>query len=195
VTSTDTEFAVKREGLSELEALVYDLHDAIAKGEQVLRRYGARIGEFRFLLPAGVPAELLPTQSTARLPLSPPELLGVINVRGALAPLFDLARLKQDGLEDVPLMHDASETPMVVMIGVGNNAFAIVIDGFLRTLVDPVAVDSDGLKAPVPASLVSSVGAPWRADESVWFEFDMAAFLEHRAKNATVPEELHTRVI
>lgn len=64
-----------------------------AAGQDVL---GFAVGGQRYALPVGSVSRVLPGASLARVPLSPPSLLGVMNVGGSLLAVFTLADAWQE---------------------------------------------------------------------------------------------------
>ncbi|MBK1716423.1 chemotaxis protein CheW [Thiocystis violacea] len=56
-----------------------------------------RIGEYWFLIPMDLPAEVSPPLFLARLPFTKPWCLGLANFRGELVPVYDLGALLAGG--------------------------------------------------------------------------------------------------
>lgn len=52
-----------------------------------------QVGDERFALPASDVAEVIRPPAVTRVPLGPPSLLGVANLRGAVMPVVSLHRL------------------------------------------------------------------------------------------------------
>jgi len=84
-----------------------------------------------------------------RIPNAPAHVLGVLNLRGSIAPILDLRRQFQ--------LERAEYTPLTVIIilsveaRTGRREFGVVVDG----VSDVVALDSDGIE---PAPQVGSPG-------------------------------------
>src|SRR5690348_17636129 len=78
--------------------------------------------------PFATPSELTEMPNVYPLPRMPENLLGLVNLHGRIVPLFDLAALFETA-------HLPREKRMVLVIGHGNDAAGIVIDGLPRRLV------------------------------------------------------------
>ena len=63
-------------------------------------RYGFRIGHIGLLMDPDVKSELVNRIPIAAMPNVAPFLLGLMNVRGNLVPVFDLNRLLELGMSD-----------------------------------------------------------------------------------------------
>ncbi len=73
-------------------------------------------------------SELVEMPTVYPLPRMPANLLGLVNLHGRIVPLFDLATLFET-------THLPREKRMVLVIGHGNDAAGIVIDGLPRRMV------------------------------------------------------------
>lgn len=137
--------------------------DAFARLAQAAkRRYGFRIGAFNFLVQANVHSEVVRSPAIAAIPLSPPPLLGLMNLRSNLVPVFDLHNLCH-------LPGPAQALATVLVLDVGEKAVGLPIDGLpvrLGTL-NPVAQ-----LPPLPEALRESVHTGYLAGDEVWLEFD-----------------------
>ena len=95
----------------------------------------------------------------------PANLLGLVNLHGRIVPLFDLAALFET--EHLP-----REKRMLLVIGHGEDAAGIVIDGLPRRMA--FAPESQILP-PAPARRAGgSHRATYLAGDDAWFEFDYA---------------------
>ena len=74
----------------------------------VRNRYGFRVGSLNLLIDADTGSEVIRVQSLSSLPGSAPWLLGLINLRANLAPIFDLRQVL--GLERKPETREAAES-------------------------------------------------------------------------------------
>ena len=82
----------------------------------------------RLLAPFATASELVEMPNVYPLPRMPANLLGLVNLHGRIVPLFDLAALFETH-------HLPREKRMVLVIGHGNDAAGIVIDGLPRRMV------------------------------------------------------------
>jgi purine-binding chemotaxis protein CheW len=104
------------------------------------------------------------------LPRMPANLLGLVNLHGRIVPLFDLAALFET--EHLP-----REKRMLLVIGHGNDAAGIVIDGLPRRMA--FQPESRIIPPALPAGAASAVLATYVAGGDAWFEFDYAQLLSH----------------
>ena len=133
-------------------------------------RQGFRIGAMRLAAPFATASELVEMPNVHPLPRMPANLLGLVNLHGRIVPLFDLASLFETN-------HLPREKRMVLVIGHGNDAAGIVIDGLPRRLVFS---PDDRIVAPaLPAAAANAVVATFLQGKDAWFEFDYAQLLDH----------------
>ncbi len=139
------------------------------------RRYGVQIGGVRLLLPAGVESEVLESSQLTHLPRAPAELLGVVNVRGNLVPVFNLALLEHWPAANT---EPGALVPVTVMIGKGSSVFALHVHGLpqpQRDLIRDTACE-------LPVVLAPHLIAAWKtADDILWIELALEAMLGTRA--------------
>lgn len=139
-----------------------------ASQERPRVHYGYRIGTLSFLIPGGTGSEVVPLMNPAAIPNSPRWLRGVINLRGALVPVFDLASVL--GLDiDQPgdSAHGPGAKPVFLVLDKGDHAAGILIDGFPRPLINLRAVVQ---LPPLPESLRNHVAAAYADNEAIWLE-------------------------
>jgi twitching motility protein PilI len=132
-------------------------------------RQAFRIGAMRLLAPFAVASELVEMPGVYPLPRSPANLLGLVNLHGRIVPLFDLANLFET-------QHPPREKRMVLVIGHGNDAAGIVIDGLPRRLV--FMPESQIVPPALPPSAATAVLATYLHGKDAWFEFDYAQLLD-----------------
>lgn len=82
--------------------------------------------------------EVLLTQPLTPVPLSPPEIIGLINLRGAVMPAIDLRR--QLGLPAAP----EGGTAKLMVLELGNGPLSIVVDD----IGDVFELPGDGWRPP-----------------------------------------------
>jgi twitching motility protein PilI len=140
-------------------------------------RYGYRVGEFGFLIAQNAGCEAITIPTIARLPTTPPWLLGVANLRGNLVPMFDLPALLE-----MPQAQAAAKR-FGLIFDRGEHAVGILIEEH------PVALSrlEPLLQAPSPpAAARDFVSAAYRHDRSLWLELD------HRKFFAAVAQRMST---
>jgi len=133
-------------------------------------RQAFRIGHMRLLAPFATASELTEMPNVYPLPRMPENLLGLVNLHGRIVPLFDFAELFET-------THLPREKRMVLVIGHGNDAAAIVIDGLPRRMV--FSPDQQIIPPALPAGAATAVTATYLQGKDAWFEFDYAHLLDH----------------
>lgn len=135
----------------------------------IARRQAVRCGSFGLLVTLGEATELMEAQTPARLPGSPPWLLGLANLHGLLVPVFDVARAV-DGTRIVPARAH------FLVVGRGDRAVAIVIDGLPRRWDEATEPSAD---VPVPDALAAGiVRNAYALDGIAWFDVDFPGLFE-----------------
>jgi twitching motility protein PilI len=132
-------------------------------------RQAFRIGHMRLLAPFATASELVEMPSVYPLPRMPANLLGLVNLHGRIVPLFDLAPLFET-------THAAREKRMVLVIGHGNDAAGMVIDGLPRRMV--FRPESRILTPALPAAAAGAALATYVQGTDAWHEFNYASLLE-----------------
>lgn len=132
-------------------------------------RQAFRLGHMRLLAPFDVSSELVEMPDVYPLPRMPANLLGLVNLHGRILPLFDLAALFET-------QHTPREKRMVLVIGHGNDAAGIVIDGLPRRMV--FKPDSRILPPALPAAAAAAVIEAYVQGPNTWYEFNYTQLLE-----------------
>src|SRR4051812_23590833 len=132
-------------------------------------RQGFRIGHMRLVAPFAIASELVEMPNVYPLPRMPANLHGLVNLHGRIVPLFDLANLFET-------THLAREKRMLLVLGHGNDAAGIVIDGLPRRLV--FSPDSQIIPPALPAGAATAVIATYLQGKDAWFEFNYAHLLD-----------------
>jgi chemotaxis signal transduction protein len=99
----------------------------------------------------------------------PANLLGLVNLHGRIVPLFDLAALFET-------QHPPREKRMVLVIGHGDAAAGIVIDGLPRRMV--FQPESQIVPPALSAAAATAVLATYANGQDAWFEFNYAQLLD-----------------
>lgn len=184
---TDTTTATDR-WLSPVEAL-----GRFAPGERLqlevqdeaheTTRFGFRVGALGLLIGERVACEVVPPASIARIPNTAAWLRGVTNLRGSLVPVFDLEVLFGSAPDAPDNAADARERKMILVMGRGERAAGLLIDGYPRAVrgATPLAE-----LPPLPDALEAHVGAGYIHEGSAWIEFRHEAFLEALARRVAV---------
>ncbi len=130
-------------------------------------RYGFRIGDIGLLIGRDTSSEVLDRMPVYPLPKAPGWLLGLINLRGNLVPVFDM-RLMLD-------LEQGGDTPdqrRLLILGRGEEAVGVMVDG----LPQSAATDHSIRLPPLPAALRPYIAKAYMHDKTIWLEFDHAGF-------------------
>lgn len=131
-------------------------------------RYGFQVASFHFLIKLGRPSEVLRRPDIWDLPGATPWLLGLVNLRSNLVPVFDLRRIF-----DLPPRE--SDATLVLVFDQGDKAVGIQIDDFPHPLLDLRPLP-DGPQLPI--LLQPHVPNWYTQDSTIWLEFEYEAFFE-----------------
>jgi twitching motility protein PilI len=142
--------------------------------EEKRARYGFRVSSLGFLIKTGCNSEVLHKPDIWDLPGSSPWLLGLVNLRSNLVPVFDLRQLF--GLPP----RDAAAAQLVLVLDQGEKAAGLLIDDFPKPLSDMSSFP--GLP-PLPEDLQAHVRGGYMKGDSVWLEFDHESFFENLARS------------
>lgn len=146
------------------------MHLAITKGRHEVRaRYGFHVAELGVLIKKEVGSEVLELPAIAKLPGGPAALLGLINLRGNLVPLYELRVLLGLGARQ------AGVETMALVFGQGEQAVGVVIEG------NPIALSELNQLPnlpPLPDALRDHVSVGYMQDDAVWLEFDHSTFFD-----------------
>jgi chemotaxis signal transduction protein len=124
----------------------------------------------RLLAPFATASELTEMPNVYPLPRAPDNLLGLVNLHGRILPLFDLATLFET--EHLP-----REKRMLLVIGHGDAAAGIVIDGLPRRMV--FTPGAQIIPPQLPPAAAGAVLATYLAGKDAWFELDYEQLLLH----------------
>ena len=140
------------------------------------KRYGFQIGHLHFLIKASSGSEVVQHAAIFSLPGSPSHLLGLLNLRGNLVPVFDL-RIALD-LERQPTQQ-AQSNNLVLILDKGEQAVGILIDGFPQPLQ---ALRQVSRMPSLPANLQEHVSAAFFKDTGIWLDFNHESFFENLSR-------------
>ena len=132
-------------------------------------RQAFRIGQMHLLAPFDVSSEQVEMPNVFPLPRMPANLLGLVNLHGRIVPLFDLANLFETE-------HMPREKRMLLVIGHGNDAAGIVIDGLPRRMA--FLPEAKIIPPALPAAAAGAVIDCYAAGNDAWYEFDYTQLLD-----------------
>lgn len=113
-------------------------------------------------------SEVLKFVKPAPIPNTGRQLLGVINLRGGLVPVFDLARIC--GIASAI----ESTQQMILVFGKGDHAFGFSIDGSPQPLTDLTALKQ---MPSLNTELDRFVVGGYAQGDQIWFELDFQRLL------------------
>ena len=146
----------------------------VAVVEKEVARYGFKIGELGLLIQLGSGSEVMQMPTIWTLPGAPPWMLGLINLRGNLVPVFDIRQVLSLG------QRKAEIKPLVLIFDQGDKAVGIMIDDYPK----PLAALAQLPNLPqLPTALRGHVHKGYVKDEMIWLEFDQNSFFEELTGN------------
>jgi twitching motility protein PilI len=141
-----------------------------ASVEEKHARYGFRISTLGLLIKTGCSSEVLHKPDIWDLPGSSPWLLGLVNLRSNLVPVFDLRQLFSLPPRDTTLAQ------LVLVLGQGDRAAGLLIDDFPKPLFE---MNSLPVLPQLPEELQAHVRGSFINGDGVWLEFDHESFFEN----------------
>jgi twitching motility protein PilI len=139
-------------------------------------RYGFRVGSLNFLIWPQTGSEVIQMVPIASIPNSPPWLLGMINLRSNLVPVYDLGMLcALDGSGD-------QENRWILVLEKGDKAVGWMINGVPKQLSQLSPVNH---LPTIPTMLRGAVSAGYMGDDVLWLEFDHRTFFSALNDSAT----------
>lgn len=151
---------------------------AIDERVETTRRLGFHIGNIGLLIAEHATSELTEMLHICPIPFTASWLLGLINLRGNLVPVFDLNMLLQ--LERAP-----NKKCMLLILGQGESAGAIVIDDLPIHLTFTTADKLETLP-PLPAVMKPYTSSGYEKNGQVWFNFEHLGFFESLAAKIAI---------
>jgi len=131
-------------------------------------RYGFRIGDIGLLIDQDTTSEVLERWVVYPLPNVPPWFSGLINLRGNLAPVFDVKQFLQ-------LEEDSREKRWLLILDQDEGSVGLFIDGLPQLVSARQAL----LRSPpLPAALRTHVAKAYTQNDTVWLEFDHRDFFK-----------------
>lgn len=128
-------------------------------------RYGFTVGTQNFLIDSKTICEVVQSAQIYRIPNTHTWVLGVINLRGNLVPVFDLMRRLDETVT-------RAEDQRLLIFDQGEHAIGIYIDGLPQALkIDPEdAEQRTSIPDHLPASIREHVIAAYLVNTDTWLE-------------------------
>jgi len=139
------------------------LDGELKRGRLRERRFGYVVCGVGFLIPKGVPSEVVTTPTIHKLPWLTSCIRGFFNQRGNVVPVFDLSPL---------FRHERRKgvTPYLLAIDSGERGLALVIDELPFVLSCTPIERPDQLS--LPDIVAGAVERTFTGAGRIWFEFD-----------------------
>lgn len=147
------------------------LIDNEEKAEQLRNmRYGFKLGAHYILIDNSTPCEVVQSAQIYRIPNTPSWVLGVINLRGNLVPVFDFMKRLD---EKTSLL----ENRRLLVLEQGERAIGIYIEGLPKALeIDPENPEQRAaIPTELPMAIRGHVTGAYRATDNIWLEIDHRA--------------------
>jgi twitching motility protein PilI len=126
-------------------------------------RQGFRVGNVHLLAAFEQASELMELPRLFTIPRAPAGMLGVVNVHGRILPVFDLATA-------LGTSHLARVKRMLLVIGHGDDAAGVVVDGLPRRMA--FAPEDQTFTAPPGDLPQEQLTSTWRQLNQTWYELD-----------------------
>lgn len=142
---------------------------SLAAAEHEQLRHGVTIGPFSVLLPPDVVSEVVKGSSIYPVPKTASWVKGLLNLRGNLVPVFNLA-------EHFDASAQAAESPQILAVGKAEQAVALIVDGIPKLASTRQPISHDAL--PLPEGMRNHVRGAYVEEESMWLELDISGLIE-----------------
>ena len=131
-------------------------------------RYGFKIGDLGFLISSEVLCEVMKNFRIYPIPKTEAWLHGLVNLRGNLVPVYDLAILL--GISDVPTKHEN-----LLIVDRGPESAGILIDSLPQSF-EVNRMNELSQVPKLPAGLSDCVSGAYSKDDVIWLEFNHYEF-------------------
>lgn len=139
------------------------------------KRYGYRVGSLNLLIKTEIGSEVIRAQPVAPLPGAASFLLGLINLRGNLVPIFDMTLALTGRCSEMTI------GKLFLILDKTENAVGMVIDSYPQPLTELRSLS----EIPhLPASLEAHVPAAYIKDERIWLDFNHESFFEKLSRSS-----------
>lgn len=146
------------------------------------RGYGITSGGVNLLLPVGIYSELAFNPVITALPNSPQYFIGLLNMRGNLIPVYDLAiyinidRQAKNTLADHSALVNvhSRKAQQVIILGKGDDSAALLCDSLPQTFELSINALSNRTSES-PSSIKPFVARTFWLNNDDWFELDAVA--------------------
>jgi len=152
--------------------------DESCANDRERQRMGVRIGGLLLLIPVDAGREVIPPPPISRIPYTAAWLRGLVNVRGSVVPVVDLAAaLEMDA--------GAKPQPYLLISGRGEAVMGILIDGLPR-LVNLTAADRPIEPRQIAPLLRDAIISAYERDGGVWLDVDLPVLFDTISRHVTL---------
>lgn len=136
-------------------------------------RYGFELGAIGVLTPLGMVCEVIDMQRIYLLPNAPSGLLGLINLRGNLVPVFNLGELLRVN-DSTETEGDEQDDFYMFVLGSDVKAMAFIT----KVLPRPVSTEQHEPELPPIADDAKNfIINTYSFQQRIWIDFDLEAYL------------------
>jgi chemotaxis signal transduction protein len=160
--------ALNRLHLDDEELGNEDGREQAASGHEQ-QRHGVTIGPFSILLPPNVVSEVVKGSTVYPVPKTAGWVKGLLNLRGNLVPVFNLA-------EHFDVDCEAPKSPQIIAVGKSEQAVALIVDGIPRLASTHRPISHSTL--PLPDAIRSHIRGAFVEEENMWLELDISGLIE-----------------
>ena len=151
--------------IASLEEASLLLSAGVPSGEQRERRFGYTVCGTGFLVPKGLASEIVTTPVIHALPWMTPCLRGLLNQRGNVVPIFDLAPLFDQEQPHIDRAH-------VLILDTGERAVGVMMDTLPTVVTCTPQTDID--MTALPTLIARAVQCAYAGAGQIWYEVNHA---------------------
>jgi twitching motility protein PilI len=146
-------------------------------GKKLNLRYGFRLGKVNFLVNEFAMCEVVMKPIIYSIPNTPSWILGLINLRGILVPVFNIKkRIEQDD--------DDKKRDTLIILDKGERAFATFIDALPDTIdLDDKDFTKSTIPKDAPEILKGHITDAFELKQEIWFELNYETFIKQISKD------------
>lgn len=141
-----------------------------AQAVKTVRRLGFKLGGLGFLLDEHAISELADFENVCAIPNTAAWVLGLINLRGNLVPVFDIVKVL-----DLTLPEEKKR--MLLILGQGEETVGFLIDDLPAHQFLSSEDKLNSLPA-LPESLRTYLSGAYEKENFLWFDFEHQGFFE-----------------
>ena len=148
------------------EIELMDAEDAFSLIDNEHLRYGFRIGNIGFIYNTDLHSEVINSIPISPIPNTPPWMHGLINLRGSLVPVFDLAKYLQLEIKN-------NKNKLLLILDKGEHAVAVMINEYPQLLKN---LNKSSEIPSLPSEIQHCVISVFEEEQLVWYEIDKTNF-------------------